>query len=70
VLVAPSFNVGMAQHPPGLRGNADAAASTFMAASATGPRRSRRTASNASLLNGHGGNVSTIEAAFSQIYAE
>ena len=71
MLVAPTFAVGMAQHHLGFAGTITLRPSTLMAAlqdwtlslAAHGFERIY-------FLNGHGGNVSTIEAAFSEIYAE
>ena len=71
VLVAPSFAVGMAQHHLGFAGTLSLRPSTMIAVlhdwtmslSAHGFERIY-------FLNGHGGNVATIEAAFSEIYAE
>ena len=71
VLVAPAFAVGMAQHHLGFPGTLSLRPSTMIAAirdwtlslAAHGFERIY-------WLNGHGGNVATIEAAFSEIYAE
>ena len=71
ILVAPTFNVGMAQHHLGFPGSISLRPSTMIAALRDW------TVSLAShgleriyFLNGHGGNVATIEAAFSEIYSE
>lgn len=71
LLVAPTFAVGMAQHHLGFPGSISLRPSTMIAAMRDW------TASLASqgferlyFLNGHGGNVATIEAAFSEIYSE
>ena len=71
ILVGPTFNVGMAQHHLGFPGTISLRPSTFMATIRDW------TSSLAShgfdrlyFLNGHGGNVASIEAAFSEIYAE
>jgi creatinine amidohydrolase/Fe(II)-dependent formamide hydrolase-like protein len=71
VLVAPTFNIGMAQHHLGFPGTIALRPSTMMAAIVDWCR----SLSNAGFerlyfLNGHGGNCSTIEAAFSEVYAE
>ena len=71
VLVAPTFAVGMAQHHLGFPGTLSLRPSTMIAAlrdwtlslAAHGFERIY-------YLNGHGGNVATIEAAFSELYAE
>ena len=71
ILVAPTFAVGMAQHHLGFAGSISLRPSTMIAAirdwtvslAAHGFERIY-------WLNGHGGNVATIEAAFSEIYAE
>jgi creatinine amidohydrolase len=71
VLVGPTFNVGMAQHHLGFPGSISLRPSTMIAAlrdwtvslAAHGFERIY-------FLNGHGGNVATIEAAFSEIYSE
>lgn len=70
ILVAPTFNIGMAQHHLAFPGTISLRPSTFMAAivdwvaslKAQGFRQIY-------FLNGHGGNVASIEAAFSEIYA-
>jgi creatinine amidohydrolase/Fe(II)-dependent formamide hydrolase-like protein len=70
ILVAPTFAVGMAQHHLGFPGSISLRPSTFIAAisdwtrSLTGHGFER-----IYFLNGHGGNVATIEAAFSEIYS-
>ena len=71
ILVAPAFAVGMAQHHLGFPGTISLRPSTMIASlrdwtlslTAHGFERIY-------YLNGHGGNVATIEAAFSEIYAE
>jgi creatinine amidohydrolase len=71
LLVAPTFAVGMAQHHLGFPGTISLRPSTMISAirdwtlslAAHGFERIY-------WLNGHGGNVNTIEAAFSEIYAE
>ena len=71
ILVGPAFAVGMAQHHLGFPGTISLRPSTMIAAlrdwtmslAAHGFDRIY-------YLNGHGGNVATIEAAFSEIYAE
>jgi creatinine amidohydrolase/Fe(II)-dependent formamide hydrolase-like protein len=71
ILVGPTFNIGMAQHHLGFPGTISLRPSTFIAAlrdwtlSLAGHGFTK-----IYFLNGHGGNVATIEAAFSEIYAE
>ena len=71
LLVAPTFNIGMAQHHLGFPGTIALRPSTFMAAIGDWCR-SLGLAGFEKLyfLNGHGGNVATIEATFAEIYAE
>jgi len=71
LLVGPTFAVGMAQHHLGFPGSISLRPSTMIAAirdwtmslAAHGFTRIY-------WLNGHGGNIATIEAAFSEIYSE
>jgi creatinine amidohydrolase/Fe(II)-dependent formamide hydrolase-like protein len=71
LLVAPTFAVGMAQHHLGFPGSISLRPSTMIAAirdwamSLHGHGFERLY-----FLNGHGGNIATIEAAFSEIYSE
>ena len=71
LLVAPTFNIGMAQHHLGFPGTIALRPSTFMAVIGDWCR-SLGLAGFEKLyfLNGHGGNVATIDAAFSELYAE
>ena len=71
ILVGPTFNIGMAQHHLGFGGTISLRPSTFIAAigdwvHSLAPHGFDRIF----FLNGHGGNVASIEAAFSEIYAE
>jgi creatinine amidohydrolase/Fe(II)-dependent formamide hydrolase-like protein len=71
LLVAPTFNIGMAQHHLGFPGTIALRPSTFMAAIGDWCRSlSGQGFEKLYFLNGHGGNVATIEAAFSELYAE
>jgi creatinine amidohydrolase len=71
LLVAPTFAVGMAQHHLGFPGTISLRPSTMIAAvrdwceSLHGHGFDR-----IYWLNGHGGNAATLEAAFSEVYAE
>lgn len=71
ILVAPTFNIGMAQHHLGFAGTISLRPSTFIAAITDWVGSLVAHGFEKILfLNGHGGNVASIEAAFSQIYAE
>src|ERR1700743_3183619 len=71
LLVAPTFNIGMAQHHLGFPGTIALRPSTFMAALGDWCRSlAGHGFTKLYFLNGHGGNVATIEAAFSELYAE
>ncbi len=71
ILVAPTFNIGMAQHHLAFPGTISLRPSTFQ--SAIGDWVSSLTRHGFEriyFLNGHGGNVASIEAAFSEIYSD
>lgn len=71
ILVAPTFAVGMAQHHLAFPGTITLRPSTFMAAIGDWVRSlAAHGFEKIYFLNGHGGNVSTIEAAFAELYAE
>jgi creatinine amidohydrolase len=71
VLVAPTFNVGMAQHHLAFPGTIFLRPTTFIAAIGDWVRSlGAHGFEKIYFLNGHGGNVATIEAAFSEIYAD
>jgi len=71
ILVAPTFNIGMAQHHLGFPGTISLRPSTFIAALGDWTRSlALHGFEKIFFLNGHGGNVASIEAAFSEIYAE
>ena len=70
-LVGPTFNVGMAQHHLGFPGTVSLRPTTFIAAIGDWCRSlAGHGFTKIYFLNGHGGNVATIEAAFSELYAE
>jgi len=71
LLVAPTFNIGMAQHHLAFPGTISLRPSTFQAAIGDWVSSlTRHGFERLYFLNGHGGNVASIEAAFSEIYAE
>lgn len=71
ILVGPTFNIGMAQHHLAFPGTISLRPSTMILAMhdwvASLVRGGFR---DIYFLNGHGGNIATIEAAFSEIYAD
>lgn len=70
-LVAPTINVGMAQHHLGFPGSMTLRPSTLIALIRDQVASlSRHGFNRFFFLNGHGGNVATVTAAFSEIYAE
>ena len=69
ILIGPTFNVGQAQHHMAFPGTITLKPSTMIAAmSDWGESLSRHGFERIYWLNGHGGNVATITAAFSQMY--
>ena len=71
LLIAPTFAVGMAQHHMAFPGTITLRPSTFIAAIRDWTASlTTHGFERLYFLNGHGGNVATIEAAFSEIYAD
>jgi len=71
ILVAQTFNIGMAQHHLGFPGTISLRPSTFIAVLGDWVRSlAAHGFQKIYFLNGHGGNVASIEAAFSELYAE
>ena len=69
--MAPTFNIGMAQHHLGFPGTISLRPTTFIAAIGDWARSlAGHGFERLYFLNGHGGNTHTIEAAFSELYAE
>ena len=71
LIVAPTFNIGMAQHHLAFGGTISLRPTTFMAAITDWVASlTRHGFERIYFLNGHGGNVATIEATFAEIYAD
>src|SRR5450432_2471394 len=68
-LVAPTFNVGQAQHHMAFSGTITLRPSTMIAAMTDWAQSlAKHGFEKLYWLNGHGGNINTINAAFSEIY--
>lgn len=71
ILIAPTFSVGCAQHHLAFPGSITLRPSTMIAAMADWVASLRRHGfRRIYFFNGHGGNIATIQAAFSEIYAD
>src|SRR6202167_639593 len=69
ILIGPTFNVGQAQHHMGFAGTITLRPSTMIAAmNDWGQSLARHGFERIYWLNGHGGNIATITAAFSEMY--
>ena len=69
ILIGPTFNVGQAQHHMGFSGTITLRPSTMIAAMLDWTQSlTRHGFERIYWLNGHGGNLATITAAFSEIY--
>jgi len=70
-MVAPTLSIGMAQHHLGFAGSVTLRPSTLMAVVQDVVNSlARHGFDHFFFLNGHGGNIATLNAAFSEIYAE
>jgi len=71
ILIGPTFNVGQAQHHLGFAGTISLRPSTMIAAIYDWTASlTRHGFERIYWFNGHGGNIATITAAFSEIYAD
>jgi len=71
VMVAPTLSIGMAQHHLGFAGSVTLRPTTLIAVVCDVINSlTRHGFDRFFFLNGHGGNIATVQAAFSEIYAE
>lgn len=71
VMVGPTINIGMAQHHLAFPGTIALRPSTLLAVTKDVVLSlARHGFTHVYFLNGHGGNTNTVEAAFSEVYAE
>lgn len=71
ILIGPTFNIGMAQHHMAFAGSMTLRPATFIATVRDWVvSLARHGFEKFYFLNGHGGNIATLSAAFAEVYAE